>query len=60
MWGSLHIGGIQTKALKYFVEASNIVEWYQIPAKQQAFSIKVYIVHVKLKRSISTPVSSGC
>lgn len=60
MLGSLHIGGIQIKALKYFVEASNIVEQYQIPAKQQAYSIKVYIVHVKLKKFMSTPVSSGC
>jgi hypothetical protein len=26
MLGSIHIGGIQTKAVKYFVEASYIVE----------------------------------
>ncbi len=56
MLGSLHIGGIQTKALKYFVEASNIVSQYQIPAKQQAFSKKAYIVHVKLKIRVNTSV----
>ncbi len=50
MLGSLHIGGIQTKALKYFVEASNIVEQYQIPAKQQVFSQKGIYCACKTKK----------